>query len=288
MGKFDLIKKFELPEKPRKIGITEIRGPYYTFEPTPKQLKDFLEVYEEFVDGFKFAGGSQLLVKESMLKKYIKIAHDYNVYVNTGGLIERVLVEEKNKLDLVEKYLDFCKSLEFDVVEVSNGMFENENYFSLEDRIEIVKMINKMGMKAKPEISIISGAGAGTKIIGYEKEISIKSVEEFLNEGRLFLKNGAYMLMIESEGITEGLEPEKWRKDILLKLREEFGIEKFMLEISPEDDEARKTFKWYIKNVDRWVNVLINPKNIVEFNAWRLGIWGDRDIWKNKKVSPIF
>jgi hypothetical protein len=28
----------------------------------------------------------------------------------------------------------------------------------------------------------------------------------------------------------------------------------------------------------------MNSKNIVEFNAWRLGLWGDRELWKGKHV----
>lgn len=29
---------------------------------------------------------------------------------------------------------------------------------------------------------------------------------------------------------------------------------------------------------------MMNAKKIVEFNAWRLQLWGDREIWKGKKV----
>ncbi len=58
-----------------------------------------------------------------------------------------------------------------------------------------------------------------------------------------------------------------------------------MFEISPEDDEARKTFKWYLKEINPNVNLMMNAKNIVEFNAWRLRLWGDRDLWRDKKVS---
>ncbi len=278
---FDFVKLQTLPPKPRKAGITEIRGPYYEAF-TTNQLKSLLRDWDHYIDGFKFAAGVQSLLTKETVKEFIKIAHDHGVYVNTGGFIERVVIQS---VDDVEKYLDECKSLGFDVVEISSGMFDNADDFKLEHQVEIVKTVKKMGMKPKPEIGIITGAGAGTKVLGYEGEMHVKSLEQFMKEGEAFLKAGAYMLMIESEGITEGLPPEKWRKDILLALKDKFGADKFMLEISPEDDEARKTFKWYLKNIDRWVNVMMNSKNIVEFNAWRLGLWGDRSLWKGKKIS---
>ncbi len=93
------------------------------------------------------------------------------------------------------------------------------------------------------------------------------------------------MLMVESEGITEGIaDPKEWRVDIIEALITQFGCEKLMFEISPEDEEARKTFKWYLKEVSPDVNLMMNAKNIVEFNAWRSKLWGDKDLWKNKKV----
>jgi phosphosulfolactate synthase (CoM biosynthesis protein A) len=278
---FNFLKIFELPPKPRKIGITEIRGPYYEAF-TTNQLESLLKDWGEYIDGFKFAGGTQRLLKRNTVKKFIKICHDYDVYVNTGGFIERVIIQS---LDDVEKYLDECKALEFDVVEISSGMFSSPQDFDIKDQIEIVKLVKNMGMLPKPEITIISGAGAGTKVLDYEKETETKSINQLIKEGEDFLKSGAYMLMVESEGITEGLPPEKWRKDVVITLVKKFGIEKLMFEISPEDDEARKTFKWYIKNIDRWVNLMMNSKNIVEYNAWRLGLWGDRDIWKGKRIS---
>lgn len=271
---FKFLNIIELDEKPRKKGITEIRGPYYEYF-TVDQLKSLLKDWGYYIDGFKFAGASQALLPKNVVKNLISICHKFKVYVNTGGMIERVIVDDVNK---IQDYLKECKSLGFDVVEVSSGMFEREEDFSLKKQLEVVKIINEMGLKAKPEISIVRGSGAGTKEIGYK--IKYKKIDEMIREGKEFLKAGAYMLTVESEGITEGLPENKWRKNVIFELINEFGIEKLMFEISPEDSEARKTFKWYLTEVDRWVNLIMNAKNIVEFNAWRLNLWGNRKIWK--------
>lgn len=280
---FSFVDLVALPEKPRKVGLTEIRGPYYEAF-TTGQLEDLLKTWGYYIDGFKFAGGSQGLLEPTVVKAFIDIAHAHGVYVNTGGFLERIVIQDVNNVD---RYLSECQQLGFDVVEVSSGMFQHPQDFTLDDQIEIVKRVKRLNMKPKPEITIMSGVGGGTQELAYQEAVAVsKTLDQLLTEARRFLEAGAHMLMIESEGITEGIEdPRKWRKDVISSLVKAFGHEKLMFEVSPEDGEARKTFKWYLKNIHRDINLMMNSKNIVEFNAWRLKLWGDRTLWENKKIS---
>lgn len=53
--------------KPRRSGVTEIRGPYYT--PMGKRyLEDILETMGEYVDALKFAGGAFSLMPRNRVK----------------------------------------------------------------------------------------------------------------------------------------------------------------------------------------------------------------------------
>ncbi len=160
---FDFIQLEHLPDKPRKTGIIEFRGPYYT-PVTYGYLNDLLDDWGEYVDGFKFAGGSMRLLDRDKTRKMIQLCHKYNVYVSTGGFVERVIVQGP---EAVDRYLDECKSLEFDMVEVSSGLAS----IKLEDKVAIVKQVQKLGMKAKPEVSMMIGAGAGTHIVGYKTKM---------------------------------------------------------------------------------------------------------------------
>ena len=279
---FKFVDLTELPPKPRKTGLTEIRGPYYEAF-TTEQLRDLLATWGHYIDGFKFAGGTQSLLPPRIVKTFTDLAHEHNVYVNTGGFIERIVIQDPANVD---QYLQETKALGFDVVEISSGMFEHPTDFKLNDQIDIVKRVEKLGLKPKPEITIMSGVGGGAKEFGYSEKVkSVKSVQDLITEGERFFDAGAYMLMVESEGITEGIDdPNDWRSDVIFALIEKFGHEKLMFEVSPEDDEARKTFKWYLKNVSPEINLMMNAKNIVEFNAWRSRLWGDRELWKGKKV----
>lgn len=267
---YDFVKISKLPPKPRRNGIIEIRGPYYTAV-TISYLQDLLDMWGDYIDGFKFAGGSQRLLSVEILKKIINICHNHNVYVSTGGFVERVIVQGA---EAVDRYLEECKLLGFDVVEVSSGLAP----IPLKDKVEIVKQVKKMGMKPKPEISMMFGAGAGTHITGYQTKL--KTLDELLDEIDVHQDVGAEIMMLESEGITEDLPPEEWRVDIINELNKKFGFDSFMFEAS---DPA--VFKWYLKQFGSEVNLFIDHSQIVEFAARKTQLWGDRDIWKDKTLS---
>ncbi len=267
---FDFVEISDVPPKPRKTGVIEIRGPYYA-PTTIGYVKDLLEMWGDYIDGFKFAGGSMRLLSVDMVKNILKVCHDYDVYVSTGGFVERIIVQGE---DAVDKYLEECKSLGFDIVEVSSGLAP----IPLEDKVEIVKQVKKMGMIPKPEISLMIGAGAGTHIVGYKPKL--RSVDDLMKEARAHLKAGAHIMMLESEGITEDLPPSKWRTDVIKKLVSEFGFESWMFESSDPP-----VFKWYLKNFGCNVNLFIDHSQIVEYTAWRTKLWGDPKIWKGKTLS---
>ncbi|KTD17300.1 phosphosulfolactate synthase [Legionella jordanis] len=280
---FDFVDLAALPPKPRTTGLIEVRGAYYEAF-TVGQWQDLLETWGFYIDGLKFAGGVQALMTKAIIKRFIELAHKHQVYVNTGGFLERVLIQQSPHID---DYLSESKELGFDVIEVSSGMFEHAEDFKLEDQVKIIQKIEALGMKAKPEVTIMSGVGGGVQEFGYRKHITAsKTSARLLEEAQQFLDAGAFMLMVESEGITEGIaDPDNWRKDVIFALIEKFGSEKLMFEVSPEDDEARKTFKWYLQNIGKDINLMMNSKNIIEFNAWRLNLWGNRELWQGKKIN---
>ncbi len=268
---FEFVKIDMPPPKPRQVGVIEFRGPYYSAV-SYGYLKDLLKDWAFYVDGYKFAGGSMRLLPKERVKKIIQLCHEHELYVSTGGFVERVIVEGG---EAVDKYLEECKMLGFDVVEVSSGLAS----IPVEDQIRIVRQVKKLGMKPKPEVSMMIGAGAGTHIAGYEEAMKMKSFDEFSEEVDSHLKAGAKMIMIESEGLTEDLPPEEWKTDAIKKLVDRFGFKNLMFEASDPP-----VFKWYLKNFGRNVNLFIDHSQIVEFTAWKTKLWGDPEIWKGKQL----
>jgi len=267
---FDFVEIREPPSKPRTEGVIEIRGPYYT-PVSYAYLEGLLDDWDEYVDGYKFAGGSMRLLSRDRVRQIIQLCHEHNVYVSTGGFVERVIVQGP---EAVDRYLEECKALEYDMVEVSSGLAP----IKLADKVAIVKRVQELGMKPKPEVSMMIGAGAGTHIAGYR--VKMRTFQDVVRETQAHLDAGAHVLMLESEGITEDLPPHKWRKDVVNKLVDRFGYKTWMFEASDPP-----VFKWYLKTFGRDVNLFIDHSQIVEFNAWRAGLWGDSDIWKGKKIG---
>src|SRR6201988_3100678 len=89
---FSFLRLNQRQAKPRSRGLTEIRGPYYT--PMGKRyLQDVLETMSEYVDSLKFAGGSFTLMPRPALAELLKLCHEHNVLVSTGGFLEYVLTQ---------------------------------------------------------------------------------------------------------------------------------------------------------------------------------------------------
>ena len=74
------------------------------------------------------------------------------------------------------------------------------------------------------------GAGAGTHIVGYENEVTkLRTLENIIEEINMHKKAGAEIMMIESEGITEDLPPEKWRIDVIKNLMKNLDLKALCL-----------------------------------------------------------
>ena len=260
---FSFIKMNDRPPKPRTRGVTEIRGPYYT--PMGKHyLKDILETMAVYVDSLKFAGGSFSLMPSEAVREIINLCHDHNVLVSTGGFIEYVITQGK---EAVSRYIEACKGLGFDIIEVSSGFIT----ISTDDWLRLVEKVQKAGLKAKPEIGIQFGAGSASAVEELEAE-GTRDPEWAIAQGKRFIEAGAYMIMIESEGITENVKV--WRTDVPAKIVNALGLDKVMFEAAEPE-----VFAWYIKNYGPEVNLFVDHSQIVQLECLRSGIWGTKSLW---------
>src|SRR5439155_18697496 len=147
---FPFLQVNERKGKPRKRGLTEIRGSYYSVVGR-RYLEDLFEIMGAYVDSLKFAGGSFTLMPESALRDIIEFCHNHDVLVSTGGYIERVLIQGS---DSVRKYVAECKRLGFDIIEISAGFIS----IATDDWLRLIELVRKSGLKAKPEVGIQFGA----------------------------------------------------------------------------------------------------------------------------------
>jgi phosphosulfolactate synthase (CoM biosynthesis protein A) len=260
---FSFLRINEREAKPRKRGLTEIRGPYYSVVGR-RYLEDLFEMMGAYVDSLKFAGGSFTLMPESAVRNMIELCHEYDVLVSTGGFIERVLAQGS---DAVRQYVGECKKLGFDIIEISAGFVS----IPTDDWVRLIELVRKSGLKAKPEVGIQFGAGGATAAAELQAE-GTRDPSWAIAQAKRLLEAGAEIIMIESEGITENVDP--WRTDVPAKFIDEIGTEKLMFEAADPD-----VFAWYIKNYGAEVNLFVDHSQIVQLECLRAGIWGRKSLW---------
>src|SRR5512139_347864 len=260
---FPFLRVNDRQSKPRARGVTEIRGPYYT--PMGKRyLQDILETMGAYVDVLKFAGGSFSLMPREAVKELIDLCHEYGVLLDTGGFMEHVLTQGP---EMVDRYIQTCKELGFDIIEISSGFIT----IPTDDWVRLVEKVKKAKLKPKPEVGIQFGAGGASAVEELEAE-GTRDPEWAILQAKRFLEAGAYMIMIESEGITENVKV--WRTDVPAKMVNELGLEKVMFEAA--DPEV---FAWYIKNYGSEVNLFVDHSQIVQLECLRSGVWGTKSLW---------
>ena len=260
---FPFLRVNERERKPRKRGLTEIRGPYYSVVGR-RYLEDLFETMGAYVDSLKFAGGSFTLMPERAVRGIVDLCHKNDVFVSTGGFIERVLPQGSSA---VRQYVAECKKLGFDIIEISAGFVS----IPTDDWLRLIELVRKSGLKAKPEVGIQFGAGGATAAAELEAE-GTRDPSWAIAQARRFLDAGADIIMIESEGITENVDP--WRTDVPAKIIDEIGMEKLMFEAADPD-----VFAWYIKNYGADVNLFVDHSQIVQLECLRAGIWGTKSLW---------
>ena len=217
-----------------------------------------------YIDSLKFAGGSFTLMPKKAVREIVELCHKYDVLVSTGGFIERVLAQGA---EAVRKYVAECKRLGFDIVEISAGFVS----IPTDDWLRLIELIRKSGMKPKPEVGIQFGAGGATAAAELQAE-GTRDPSWAIALTKRFLDAGAEMIMIESEGITENVDP--WRTDVPARFIDEIGMEKLMFEAAEPD-----VFAWYIKNYGADVNLFVDHSQIVQLECLRAGIWGTKSLW---------
>ena len=260
---FPFLHVNEREGKPRKCGLTEIRGPYYSVVGR-RYLEDLFELMGEYVDSLKFAGGSFALMPEAAVRNLIELCHHHNVLVSTGGFLEHVLVQGS---DAVRQYVAECERLGFDIIEISAGFIS----ISTDDWMRVIELVRESGLKAKPEVGIQFGAGGATAVAELQVE-GTRDPNWAIAQAKQFLEAGAEIIMIESEGITENVDT--WRTDVPAKFINEIGMDKLMFEAADPD-----VFAWYVKNYGADVNLFVDHSQIVQLECLRAGIWGTNSLW---------
>jgi phosphosulfolactate synthase (CoM biosynthesis protein A) len=208
--------------------------------------------------------GSFTLMPERALREILEIAHAHDVLVSTGGFIGHILTQGP---EAVDGYIDDVARLGFDILEISSGFIS----IPTDDMLRLVERSSGPAWRPSPRSGSSPAPGGattpaelaqeGTCDVGYAIDLAQRCVDA-----------GAYMIMIESEEITE--EVSTWRTDVVATIARELGLQKVMFEAA--DPEV---FDWYVKNYGPEVNLFVDHSQIVQLECLRRGIWGTKSLW---------
>src|SRR5262249_50692369 len=159
----------------------------------------------------------------------------------TGGFIEYVLTQGP---EAVRLYLQACRELGFDIVEVSSGFVAVPG----DDLVRLVGKVEEAGVKAKPGGGIQFGAVGGPRAGRGGGGGGARPAGARSGAPRRYREAGAPLIRMEWEGITENVR--HGRTDVPAKIIDARGLERVMFEAADPP-----VFDWYVKNYGPEVNL---------------------------------
>ncbi|KAK3035106.1 hypothetical protein RJ639_032608 [Escallonia herrerae] len=271
------------PDKPRRYGVTEMRGPNYTLF-SHDLLQDTFESMGQFVDGLKFTGGSNSLMSKSYIKEVTNMAHKHNVYVSTGDWAEHQL---RRGPSAFREYIEECRQLGFDTVELNFGSLDVPE----ETFLRFVRLIKSSGLKAKPQFSVkvnksdipTSGDRAyGAYVVPAPRTSElVEDVDFLIRRAERCLEAGADMIMIDADDVCK--HPDDIRADIIAKVIGRLGLEKTMFEAS-----SSKTSEWFIRRYGPRVNLFVDHAQVMDLECLRGRNWGKNQMSVHGSPLSLF
>ncbi|KAL8467811.1 hypothetical protein ACS0TY_031161 [Phlomoides rotata] len=252
------------PEKPRRFGVTEMSGPHYSLF-SQNLLQDVFYSMGQFVDGLKFAGGSQSLMPKSYVKDITNLAHKHNVYVSTGDWAEHL---QRGGPSAFKDYIEECKELGFDAIEIDAGSLGIPE----EVLLRYVRLVKSGGLRAKPlfavkfnksDIPVNGDRAFGSYVVPTPQTSElVEDVHLLIRRAERCLEAGADMIMIDADDVCR--QADSVRADIIAKVIGRLGLEKTMFEASNP-----KTSEWFIKQYGPRVNLFVDHSQVMDLECLR-------------------
>ncbi len=243
---------FEFLYSPYNRGITLVLDKGLPI----KFIEDYLKICGEYIDYIKLGWGTSATINKDLLKNKIRLYQDYNIKVYPGGtLFEYCILKDK-----FNEFLDECKDLNFDAIEISDGSL----YIEKEDRGEYIKRVKEEGFEVLTEV--------GKKNIEKDKLLSIDKRIELI---KFDLDNGADYVIIEGRESGKGIgvydKNGNVKEDEINKLVNFIDIKNLIFEAPQKHQQV-----YFIKKFGSKVNLgNIAYDEVISLETLRRGLRGD-------------
>jgi len=238
---FSFVQVAPRPSKPRQEGLTIVADRGMGMH----RVEDLIETAGEYIDFVKIAIGAYRLQPEKFLKRKIDAFHKAGTKVFFAGDVTEAAVAQ----GVIKQFYKEVKRLGADAVEVSSAQVS----MSLPDKCELIRMASAEGLEVVAE--------AGQK--GHEDWT--ESQAYVFSQVRAYQKAGAWKVLVQGEGISEGVEAMK--QHLLLNLIAQFDLHDFIFQAK---DSTTQT--WYIGTLGNSVNLDVDDHQVIDVELMRRGI----------------
>lgn len=238
---FPFVRMAYRPMKPREAGLTILADRGMGLN----RVADIIEASGDHVDFFKFAMGAYRVQREEFIRRKIQMLKDAGIRVFLAGDVTEAAFLQ----GVSHHFYRAAKELGVDAVEVSSAQIT----MSLQDKCALIQMARDAGLDVVAE--------AGQK--GHEDWT--RSQSYVLRQIEEYQKAGAWKVLVQAEGINEGVKSSKW--DLILNIAGKFNLKDLIFQAK---DTASQ--EWYISTFGNAVNLDVDDTQVVDVELMRRGI----------------
>lgn len=238
---FSFVRVAPRPSKPRKEGLTIVADRGVGM----RRVADLVESFGDYIDLVKIGIGAYRLQSEQLVQRKVKSLKKAGIRVFfAGDVTEAAFMQGVSR-----EFYRTAKRLGADAVEVSSAQV----VMSLADKCELIRMAQAEGLEVIAE--------AGQK----GQEDWTQSQTYVFRQVEAYQKAGAWKVLVQGEGISEGVEAMK--DQLLLNLVARFDVQDFIFQA-----KDGKTQAWFINMFGNQVNLDIDDHQVIDVELMRRGI----------------
>lgn len=238
-------------EKIRKKGLTMVLDKGIGLH----AAQDMMQA-APFIDIIKLGWATPRLLAEDLILKKIESFRRHNITVGNGGTLLEIACQQGR----LEQFLEYCRHIGFELIEVSNGVMP----ISSEEKAKIIHTANDRGFFVISEV--------GKKDPAEDRKLSL---QDRISEANSDMQAGARYVIIEARegGKSLGIYDEMGdlKEAMARGLVDEIGIDNIMFE-APEKAQQAHLILLFGPDVNLGN---IRPEDVIPLETLRRGIRGD-------------
>ncbi len=238
---FPFIRLAPRPEKPRETGLTVVADRGMGLN----RVADILDASSDYVDFFKIAIGAYRLQRADFIRRKIAALKAAGVRVFFAGDVSEAAMIQ----GVSERFYQTVKEFGAEAVEVSSAQV----IMSLEDKCALIRMAQRAGLKVVAE--------AGQK--GFADWT--RSQSYVFRQIEAYREAGAWKVLMQAEGLTEGVDANKW--DLILNIAAKFDVGDLIFQAKDSTSH-----EWYVTTFGNKVNLDVDDHQVIDVELMRRGI----------------